>query len=119
VAVAVEIVRESLDGIPLIKITGDIDHLTGEPLDASVKAALGEAKPILIDLTHCSYIDSGGLAVLFSACRNLPLGGWLGMVGCDKNIRRLFQIVALDSDPAVRLFDDYPDLRENLQVRVG
>jgi hypothetical protein len=94
-----EIVRESFEGIP--------------------KAALDEGETVLIDLTRCRYIDSGGLAVLFSGRRKLAPGGWLGIIGTDTNILRLLEIVGLTSGPGVRLFNDYPNMRETLQVRAG
>jgi len=64
------------------------------------------AQTMLLDLSQVSYIDSGGLSVLFSAARRLRPGGWLGVIGPNPNIRRLFELVGLLVDPGFKVFDD-------------
>jgi anti-anti-sigma factor len=61
---------------------------------------------VLLDLTQVTYIDSGGLSVLFSATRRVRESGWLGVIGPNANIRRLLELVGLYADPSFRSFDD-------------
>ena len=62
--------------------------------------------PIVIDLTDCPFLDSGALNVLLQAVRRLSGEAWLGVVGANRNLRRVFEIVALTADPRFRVFDD-------------
>lgn len=97
----------SLGGVPLLETQGDIDHNTCSNVEAALDVALGTDSPvILLDLTEVSYIDSGGLSVLFSAARRLKEDGWLGLIGSNSNIRRLLELVGVVADPSFRLFDD-------------
>ena len=41
---------------------------------------LDSRQQLLLDLTRCGYIDSGGLAVLIYLTRRLTPCGWLGVV---------------------------------------
>ena len=101
-----EIRGDSLLGVPLLAITGDVDHSTAPDLDRAIRDALHADDPRLVmDLTSCSYIDSGGLAVFLYLVRGLRADGWLGVVGADRNIYRLFEIVGLTREPGLRMFD--------------
>jgi anti-anti-sigma factor len=112
-----EIVKKSFAGIPLVEIGGDLDHLSADDFDHATRDSLSDGDRLLIDLALCRYMDSGGLAVLLSTARDLPPGGWLGILRSGKNILRLFEIVGLTSQPGVRLFDDYSALPETLDVQ--
>jgi anti-anti-sigma factor len=92
---------------PLVEIWGDIDHGTCGSLDTALdEAGSSGAAIILVDLSGVSYIDSGGLSVIFSHARGLPSGGWLGLIGPNGNVRRLLEIVGVLADPRFRLFQD-------------
>jgi anti-anti-sigma factor len=66
----------------------------------------GGAQVVLLDLSEVSYIDSGGLSVLFSVARRLRPDGWLGVIDPNPNIRRLLELVGLLVDPSFRVFAD-------------
>lgn len=98
---------ESLDGMPLVIVSGEIDHGSSGTLQAELDPILDEgAKTILLDLSDVTYIDSGGISVLLSTVRRLRNGGWLAAVNPNANVRRLFEIVGLQVDQGFRLFDD-------------
>jgi anti-anti-sigma factor len=102
-----EVFQASLWGVPLVRVVGDIDHGNSAAFDAAVKRSQGlDGHPLLLDLSACLYIDSGGLSVLLLAAKHLPSDGWLGIVTNNKNLLRLFEIVGLQSSAGVRLFDD-------------
>jgi anti-anti-sigma factor len=63
---------------------------------------------LVIDLTECPFIDSGGLNVLLQAIRRLDETTWLGLVGANADLRRVFEIIGLASAPALRLLDEFP-----------
>jgi anti-anti-sigma factor len=92
---------------PLVEAWGDIDHNSCGALDTALADALERGSPIaLVDLRNVSYIDSGGLSVIFSQARRLREGGWLGLIGPNSNVRRLLELVGLFADPRFRVFDD-------------
>jgi anti-sigma B factor antagonist len=100
-----EIRGESLLGVPLLAISGDVDHSTASELDQAVQQTLApEDQRLIVDLTSCRYIDSGGLAVFLYLARRVRPDGWLGVVGADRNIHRLFEIVGLMQEPGFRMF---------------
>jgi len=100
-----EIRGDSLGGVTLLVITGDVDHSTAPDLDRAVRDALQEDDPrLIIDLTSCRYIDSGGLSVLLYLVRCTRSHGWLGVIGADRNLCRLFETIGLLQEPAFRMF---------------
>ena len=102
-----EIIRKSLASTPLLEIEGDIDHASTDTFDRAVRECLDGGQRLLLDLTRCGYIDSGGLAVLIYLTRRLTPCGWLGMVVTSKNILRLFELVGLDAYPGFRSLREY------------
>jgi anti-sigma B factor antagonist len=104
------IVTTSLKDTPLLETQGDIDHNTCEAIEAALNKSLGTgARVILLDLSNVSYIDSGGLSVLFSAARRLRPDGWLGVIKPNANIRRLLELVGLLVDPGFKVFEERED----------
>jgi anti-sigma B factor antagonist len=92
---------------PLIVTQGDFDHSTCGAVETVLdEAILGGNDVVLIDLGQVTYIDSGGLSVLFSAARRLRERGWLGLVAPNASVRRLLEIVGVLADPGFRVFDD-------------
>lgn len=106
--VPMEIGRKSLGSVPLLEICGDIDHSTAEELHQAVYGAQDGEGRLLLDLTGCRYVDSGGLAVILSATRDRVSGGWLGVIGAGRNVTRLFHLVGLHDEPAFHQFPDLP-----------
>ena len=82
-----EITRSSLLGVPLLKVVGDIDHFSSLALDDAFQDALSSgATHILLDLTECPYLDSGGLGVILTVLRKVRAKGWLGCFGCSPDL---------------------------------
>jgi anti-anti-sigma factor len=103
----VELSATSLCGVPLLQIVGDIDHFSSSELDGAVQEALGDTGVrLLLDLSECAYLDSGGLGVLLMTLRRVRDKGWLGVIGCNRDVSRLFLISGLHSDPGFRIFSD-------------
>jgi len=61
-----EISTASLSGFPLLRIVGDADHQSAPAFDEAVRNALSpDCGCLLLDLSDCPYLDSGGLGVIF------------------------------------------------------
>jgi anti-anti-sigma factor len=97
----------NLEGTPLVEAWGDIDHSTCEDVAAALEQAESAGSPVLLlDLTNVSYIDSGGLSVIFSQARRLPNDGWMGLIGPNANVHRLLEIVGVLADERFKVFAD-------------
>jgi len=102
-----ELQLASLEGVPLLELEGDIDHSNCGIVESALGEVLaGGAQMVLIDLSRVTYLDSGGICVLLSACRGVRDAGWLGVINPNQNVRRLLEIVGLLVDPSFRVFAD-------------
>jgi anti-anti-sigma factor len=92
---------------PLILAQGDIDHSNCGTIDRILDEAISAGNDVvLLDLQQVTYVDSGGLSVLFSAARRLREKGWLGLIAPNSSVRRLLEIVGVFADPGFRVFAD-------------
>jgi anti-anti-sigma factor len=104
-----EIVLSSHENLPVLVVDGDIDMATAPRFDAALKDHSGGfSSSLFIDLSDCAFMDSGALNVLLQAVRRLDGEAWLGVVGANRNLRRVFDIIALTADPRFRLLDHLP-----------
>jgi anti-sigma B factor antagonist len=105
-----EVFQASLSGVPLLRIVGDVDHFASLALEAAGREALAlDGGRVLFDLSAVRYLDSGGAGVFLTLDRDTEPGGWLGVVGANSNLLRIFEIVGLTSRPAFRVFADLGD----------
>lgn len=101
----------SHESIPILRVTGDIDMASAPALAAALEQnTAGYRSPLLLDLSGCSFVDSGGLNVLLQAVRQFDLQAWLGVLGANRNVRRIFEIVGLSSDARFQILDDLSSL---------
>ena len=62
-----EISSASLSGVPILRLVGDVDHQAAAVLGEAARAALApDCDCLLLDLSDCPYIDSGGLGVILT-----------------------------------------------------
>jgi len=102
-----EISEASLSGIPLLRVVGDIDHYASSVFDEAMRKTLAlDGGRLLLDLSACPYIDSGGLGVILTALEEVRERGWLGVVGPNPNVHRLLEIVGLLGEPCFLVFGD-------------
>jgi anti-anti-sigma factor len=96
-----------LGAIPLLRVSGELDHSGGVDLCGAGREVLGDdGQVLLLDLSECIYIDSGGLGALFGLLRDLGSGGVLGLVGVNPDVCRILEIVGLPRMASLRLFAD-------------
>jgi anti-sigma B factor antagonist len=114
-----EITKTSLSGVPVLHVVGDIDHFSSLALDDAFQDALAQGgSHILLDLTGCPYLDSGGLGVILTVLRKLRAKGWLGCFGCSPDLVRLFTIAGLTADREFRVFDTLAEAAQALEERI-
>ena len=100
-----EVFQASLSGIPLLQIVGDVDHFTAPALEAAAREALAlDSGHLLFDLTAVRYLDSAGAGVFLTLDRDMDPQGWMGVIGANSNLLRIFEIAGLISRPSFRVF---------------
>jgi anti-sigma B factor antagonist len=100
-----DVIETSLCGVPLLRVVGDVDHFTSLALDDAVQDSLSlDGLRLLLDLSECPYLDSGGLGVILTTLRKVRGQGWLGVIGPNRDLSRLFVISGLTADSDFRVF---------------
>jgi anti-anti-sigma factor len=106
----VDITQQMLGAVPVVRIGGDLDRVNAPALENVLRVHLraGDHR-LLLDLTGCSYIDSGGLAVIMSAIGELRDDGLLAIVAPCLSIRRLLDVVGLYDHRRCAIFKAEPE----------
>jgi anti-anti-sigma factor len=115
--VGVTVVIASLGTAPLLRVSGELDHFGGSELCAVGREVLGaNGRVLLLELSECTYIDSGGLGTLFGLLRDLGPDGVLGLIGVNQDVCRILDIVGLPRLASLRLFADAAEASDFLVV---
>jgi anti-sigma B factor antagonist len=82
-----------------ISVEGELDLVTTVKVQADAETAISDRRPVLLDLSRCSFIDSTGLRMVLQVHRGLTDGerqtAPLAVVA-NSEIRRLFSITGID-----------------------
>jgi len=107
-----DVTQGEINGIPLIAIEGDLDQSSKQAARDAVDDVLHGPHPpegLLIDLTDCAFLDSGGLSVLLSVLGRLPAEGWLGIIGAAAGPNRVLTYTGFLDHDRVRFFTSTSD----------
>lgn len=75
----------------------------------SAAHAIGDARRVVLDLSHVSFIDSSGLSAIVTLRKGLGTEGTLSVVGLQPNVATLLRLTRLD-----RVFPSYATVVEAL-----
>lgn len=105
-------------GAPLVYVKGELDHQTAPQLRA-VLAEESAAAPaaVLLELSEVSYMDSGGLSLLFDTLTRLKGSSWLGVIAATSPVARLMEITGLADQPGIQLLPDLTAAANALEMR--
>jgi anti-sigma B factor antagonist len=94
-------------GAPLVYVKGELDHQTSPQLRAVIEeeAAPGPAA-LILEMSGVSYMDSGGLSLMFDTLTRMKKSGWLGVVAPAPPVARLMEITGLTDQSGFRLLSD-------------
>ena len=67
------------DGVRVLRITGELDVLTAQPLHDRV-TAFGDDRPLVLDLTDVTFVDSAAVSVVDRLARTQATRGGLRVV---------------------------------------
>ena len=82
------------DGTLVVSVVGELDFFTAPEFEEALLAADG-ARSVVVELSGCTFIDSGALGVLVAADRRLAKAR-LSVVASSAEIRRPFELTGLD-----------------------
>ena len=109
--------KSSLCGIPLITIHGDIDHASVRELAPLMLDCLAlEQGRLIFDLTDCPYLDSSGIGLFLGLLFDVADTDWIGVVGANKPLSRVFHLTGLAAHRNFHLWADQSELRRALRV---
>jgi len=95
---------ETLDGVRVIAVNGELDLNTAPELEQPLEAALGaDGSALVIDLSGCEFIDSTGIALIVRAWQRLGhdsnghSGSRFALCSVNDQVQRLLDITGLES----------------------
>jgi len=85
-------------GTFVILVEGELDMNTAGQLERELEAPLAASgSSLLIDLSHCEFIDSTGIALLVKTWQQLGGNGRLALCGVAAQVERVLDVTGLDS----------------------
>jgi anti-sigma B factor antagonist len=106
---------EEVAGIHVVALAGIVDAYTAATLRSELLRLATEGKPLVVDLTDVTVIDSSGLSALLAASTALrERGRTLAVVAGNPHVMRGFELAGLD-----RLFRIEDSRAEALVERQG
>lgn len=91
----------------MIYVKGELGHDSAKQLRSVIDQELAtDPATLILDLSELSFIDSGGLSIMFNLVHRLPAPGWLGVIGAKQGIVRLLEGTGLVDHPDFRVFPD-------------
>jgi anti-sigma B factor antagonist len=90
--------RQSVDGIPVVAVSGEVDVYSAPTLKENLTDLLKSGvNTVVVDLTEVAFLDSTGLGALVEArSATTEVGGSLPLVCNQERILKLFAITGLD-----------------------
>jgi len=87
-----------VDGdVEIVSVTGELDLASVPELRAALEATAQRSRPVVVDVSEVSFIDSTALATLLRSSDELTAGGVRVVVACPAGpVRRLLTMTSLD-----------------------
>ncbi len=84
-------------GATVVTFEGDVDLESSPEARKVLLACIGEKRPLLVDLSAVSYIDSSGIASLVECLQGARKAGLdLGLVAVSAAARRVLELARLE-----------------------
>ncbi|CAM5589536.1 Anti-sigma factor antagonist OS=Streptomyces alboniger OX=132473 GN=CP975_14040 PE=3 SV=1 [Streptomyces alboniger] len=106
--------RKEVDGIRVVTVQGEIDHTVRDVLSEALLSQDGTVAPqrIVVDLSGVTFMDSSGINVLITACRQgSEAQGWLRIAGAQESVLRVLTLVGVDA-----LIPCHPTIEQALNI---
>jgi anti-anti-sigma factor len=91
------------DGALVIALAGELDLATSSELATKLEELAGQPhRPVIVDLSHLTFLDSSGIALLVAESRRrVDSGGRLVLAGPTGEVRRVLEIARISEVVAV------------------
>jgi anti-sigma B factor antagonist len=88
---------ENVDGVVLIRLSGEVDLSWSQQVRKAVLAALEASSIVGVDLSQVSYIDSSGIAALVEGFQGARARGTrFALVAVSDAVRAVLELARLD-----------------------
>jgi anti-sigma B factor antagonist len=85
---------EHEDGAVIVSVNGGIDGAVEGEFSAALDEALSHDRQLIVDLEHCSFIDSVGIGLLIRTSRRAAEGQF-ALVACGPQVHRVLDLVGI------------------------
>jgi len=93
--------------VPLVYVKGELDHDSARMLRPVVLEELRDTPDtLLLDFSELTYVDSGGLSLIFEIIKTFQPPRWIGVIGANEAVERLLQMTGLFESQVFRIFPD-------------
>jgi anti-anti-sigma factor len=100
-----DVAQTTLRGIPLLVLAGEIGHEQSPRLRRALEETVSTGGDrLLVDLSAVPYVDSGCLGLMWVIVESAAKPGWMGIIGANEHIQRMFQEVGFRNGDTFRLF---------------
>lgn len=88
---------EIYEEIPIISVSGEIDHFTAKPIEDKIVGLLGGgSKYLVLNFEEVSYLDSAGVALIILAIQKVnPINGSVALVTENRNVLKILEIAGI------------------------
>lgn len=85
---------EEEDGIPVVKVTGSLDHYNVPRFRSVISDIIAKGhNTVIVDMSGVEFMDSGGMSgIIFGLKRLSEAGGRLYLANCGPRIMRKLEI---------------------------
>ncbi len=89
---------DEVGGVSVAVLQGEVDLAAVGRIGAELEPVAGGPKPLAVDLTHVSYIDSAGVHLIFKlARRRQEAGGATRFIAADGAVRRVLELTGVEA----------------------
>ena len=91
--------------LPVVQVSGEIDHWHAPEFEQRINKLIDNGhNEVVVDFSDLSYIDSGGVSVLFLELQKIrDLKGKLTVVTENKNIIKILSLVQMNKQDCFAL----------------
>jgi anti-sigma B factor antagonist len=102
----VEVTTELDDGVTVVTLNGDLDHVNAERVEETFRQLLAEGQhDVVVDLAGVTVVDGAGLATLVDFFKRVRIGpGDVRLCGGPAWVKVIFVMTRLN-----KVFDAYSD----------
>jgi anti-sigma B factor antagonist len=88
------VLLEHEDGAVIVSLNGELDRAAKDEFGAALEEALSHDRPLIIDLEHCSFIDSTGMGLLVRTHKQAAHGKF-ALVAAGPQVHRVLDLVGI------------------------